>query len=607
MKLRFVQFSLLVIMMLLMLSGCGLFGRGDADSPAQSAGVGAPGEETAVEAETQPVSNQAGEQPSTAETVPGENAAVVAQLPAPAIIDPPAGPNYAIGSTVQHQVESGEWLHQIARCYGTSYQELRKANSSIKHPNVILPDAKISVPNVGSTGAFTGPPCLQMHTVAAGETWFGLARDYHSKPEILAKANPGPLWAGDIIYVPSITPANTAPPSLSQSMLFNMDGDLAVWRKSDAKLELYGDANAYILDMVTNGDGRFVLVKQTRDQGETVEVAFIDRTKQTETVVETGLPPDQIDESGFTFLPTMLVSPNGEWAAYSIRENDTLRLSTFATNAPGDLKQLGGITHGVDVYGSPQLFAGGDDGHFLMSDETGVYEYPYGLDAAENQIVAIDTENFSTPDFFEAVAWSPVGSYLLLQGYFFEGAQYFVLDKESGVFTDLPRSGGYVISADASWRTDGTVLVLSPPTTNRRGPLLTTYRLDATPTTLTLRELESDELVVAGTPPVEPGYNLSLPGVQSAADAVNFTIVGGGASSGYWAVTGDSTTAERLNRVPTSAFRTYWTADGSGLLMEQAAFEQPWDLVYIAVDGRPDFSLANWLGLKINDFNWVAE
>ncbi|MCA9923600.1 MAG: hypothetical protein KC421_14575, partial [Anaerolineales bacterium] len=396
------------------------------------------------------------------------------------------------------------------------------------------------------------------------------------------------------------------PPALSQSLVFNLDGNLAVWRKADAAVAVYEDATAHILDMATNENGRFILIKQTRDLGQSVEIALVDRTNLDVTIVETGLPPEQTGSSE-QFRPTMLVSSNGTWAAYLVREDETVRLTAFATNNPGDLQQHSGITHGNMAVGGPQLSAGGADDYFLMLDDTGIYEYPYVLDGRQRQITILDPNDSTAPDFLEAVAWSPLGKYLLMQGYFAGTTSHFVLDKDAGFLAELPDSNGSAMRADAFWLQDGTAAVLTPPYDNAMGPKFTVYQPESTAAALGLTEISASTLTVYGSSRAAPGYGISAPGVQPRSEMFDFTIVGGGAASGYWTVATGSTVAGRLNQVPPAAYRHYWTWDGSGLLIEQSDVGRTWDLVYVPDNGNVGFSLANWLGVKISNFNWVVD
>ncbi len=107
------------------------------------------------------------------------------------------------GETVQHEVQQGDWLLQIARCYGADYTAVRRANPQIWNPNWIKPGAIVTVPNTGSHGDVHGSPCVAEYTVALGDTWLGLAERFGTTAVILRRVNPGPLLAADKIFVPA--------------------------------------------------------------------------------------------------------------------------------------------------------------------------------------------------------------------------------------------------------------------------------------------------------------------------------------------------------------------------------------------------------------------
>lgn len=113
------------------------------------------------------------------------------------------GISYTPGSTVQHVVSRGEWLLQIARCYGISYASLWVANP-IPNPNYIYPGQALTVPDIGRQGAITGAPCVVAYTVVAGDTWESLAQRYGTTTAILQRANPGALSVGRSIWVPRV-------------------------------------------------------------------------------------------------------------------------------------------------------------------------------------------------------------------------------------------------------------------------------------------------------------------------------------------------------------------------------------------------------------------
>ena len=110
---------------------------------------------------------------------------------------------YVPGATVGHVVSRGEWLMQIARCYGVAYNTLLAANP-MPYPNYILPGLRLTVPNIGSQGTIVGAPCVVSYTVAAGDTWQSLAQRHATTTAILQRANPGALVAGRAIWVPRV-------------------------------------------------------------------------------------------------------------------------------------------------------------------------------------------------------------------------------------------------------------------------------------------------------------------------------------------------------------------------------------------------------------------
>ncbi|HET6822454.1 MAG TPA: LysM peptidoglycan-binding domain-containing protein [Anaerolineales bacterium] len=154
--------------------------------------------------------------------------AVVTNLLAPATQTPPTpatappSSNLAPGSTVQHRVAVGEWLIQIVRCYGATFDEVRNANPQIADPDFILPAMTVTVPRIGSSGRIYGPPCITFHTVQSGDTWASLAQRYNADLAVLQKANPGGLVVGQQAKIPLnsaggggvvVTPGATAGPT----------------------------------------------------------------------------------------------------------------------------------------------------------------------------------------------------------------------------------------------------------------------------------------------------------------------------------------------------------------------------------------------------------
>lgn len=141
--------------------------------------------------------------------------------------------NLTPGSTIQHKVIAGEWLWQIARCYGVDPQKLILANPQLPNPAQISPDTFITVPNIGSAGTIYGPPCVVTHVVQTGDTWNSIALKYNADEGLLQMVNPGGLTVGRTIKVPrnskgafvSVTAVPTT--ATATRINFNPDGTTA--------------------------------------------------------------------------------------------------------------------------------------------------------------------------------------------------------------------------------------------------------------------------------------------------------------------------------------------------------------------------------------------
>lgn len=124
--------------------------------------------------------------------------------PASATVTKNAGNSSGLtpGSTLQHTVVDGEWLWQIARCYGADPKQVVLANSQLPNSALIKPDTIVSVPNIGSAGKIYGKPCVGTHTVQSGETWNSIAQKYNADPIVLQMVNKNSMPVGSIIKVP---------------------------------------------------------------------------------------------------------------------------------------------------------------------------------------------------------------------------------------------------------------------------------------------------------------------------------------------------------------------------------------------------------------------
>ena len=110
---------------------------------------------------------------------------------------------FTVGSTIRYQVAAGDWLVQIARCFGTSYQKVLRANPQISDPGQLRRGMMVSVPDLGSTGPVYGPPCVVFHRVMADDTWNSIASSYNADLHLLKEANPGRLSLRRTLVVPN--------------------------------------------------------------------------------------------------------------------------------------------------------------------------------------------------------------------------------------------------------------------------------------------------------------------------------------------------------------------------------------------------------------------
>ena len=114
----------------------------------------------------------------------------------------PPPSNLTPGSTISHKVVAGEWLWQIARCYGAEPIKVNAANSQLPDPAHISPDTTVTIPNIGSAGTIYGPPCVGTHTVQSGDTWNSVALLYNADITVLQMVNNNSITVGVTLKVP---------------------------------------------------------------------------------------------------------------------------------------------------------------------------------------------------------------------------------------------------------------------------------------------------------------------------------------------------------------------------------------------------------------------
>lgn len=129
-------------------------------------------------------------------------------------------------SSSSHTVIEGEWLWQIARCYGVDPSKLAADNKDkIPDPSKIKPGVVLTVNNPGGYSKFYGPPCIQFisHTLQTGDTWTSIAQKYTVDPTVLQLANPNTSLApaGSVVKlrIPNYSAGTvTTPPTQTKAL-----------------------------------------------------------------------------------------------------------------------------------------------------------------------------------------------------------------------------------------------------------------------------------------------------------------------------------------------------------------------------------------------------
>ena len=116
-----------------------------------------------------------------------------------------SAPALASGATIQHTVIEGEWLWQIARCYGADPAKTIAANPQLANPAQIKAGIVVTVPNIGSNGKINQPPCVGKHLVQSGDTWGSIASKYGADQGLLQIVNGNVLTVGKEVKVPFYT------------------------------------------------------------------------------------------------------------------------------------------------------------------------------------------------------------------------------------------------------------------------------------------------------------------------------------------------------------------------------------------------------------------
>ena len=217
---------------------------------------------------------------------------------------PPAGTpsNLTPGSTIRHKVVDGEWMLQIARCYGANFDAVLLANPGVTDADLIFPFPKtpeLTVPNIGSVGPIYGPvDCVVFYTVKAGDSWESIARQFNADMEVLRAANVGKTVSNGVeLKIPRNSAGGTRPPVTPQP--------------DATRINIPAGTNTVTLPgtVTASGKVRYVL---NATQGQTL------------TINVTGSPPNE--------LALAIYQPNGT----ALKTQDTTLTFTGTIPATGD-------------------------------------------------------------------------------------------------------------------------------------------------------------------------------------------------------------------------------------------------------------------------------
>lgn len=132
-------------------------------------------------------------------------------------IVPPIANLVVPGQPVQHIVQNKEWLTQLARCYGTTVQDIQAANN-YSCPDLIHPGWVVNINNPGNAGPITinEIPCFTYYTVQQGDNLYRIAEEFGIHFQWLARINAvynyDYIQVGQVLVIP-----NPVPPEMTSA------------------------------------------------------------------------------------------------------------------------------------------------------------------------------------------------------------------------------------------------------------------------------------------------------------------------------------------------------------------------------------------------------
>ena len=166
------------------------------------------------------------------------------------------------GSNIQHTVREGEWLWQIARCYGADPAKTVAANTQLSNTAEIKAGMIVTVPNVGSKGTVHAPPepCVTKHLVQSGDTWSSIAAKYGADAGLLQIVNASTLTVGKEVKVPLYTAGLNIPVPGSSTTVTAVPSTTALTLSVTPSSTTYSQADQQItLNFVIKNSGNTTL------------------------------------------------------------------------------------------------------------------------------------------------------------------------------------------------------------------------------------------------------------------------------------------------------------------------------------------------------------
>ncbi len=341
-----------------------------------------------------------------------------------------SGGTYTPGTTITHPVQKGEWMLQIARCYGADFKAVRDANPQVIDPAKIWPINTLKIPNIGSNGHIYGPPCVSNYPVQSGDTWESIANKFNADIDVLKEANKGlALTPGINLKVPNNS-ANGNPSHVPDEPI---------------RITYPGGINVVTLNgMVTAAKGRAYYIL-TALQGQTLSIRLITPAADLQVSVY-ATKGNTLKARDATLTWTGIIPSNGDyiieiWKPSGADRTYTLEagLSTpvvtpTATQPPTTLVQ-----RVADINPGP---ADGNPSHLAVFNNI-LYFSAIGLDNAGNELWKYDASANSitrAADIFLGTEGSNPTGLVEYNGYL-----YFSANGNDGAGVELWRYNGSAI------------------------------------------------------------------------------------------------------------------------------------------------------------------